>query len=376
MFRRLIGLIKKEFIQFYRDYVSMLIILYFFTICIILCGYNYIFDVKDLDTVVLDMNKTAKSRDLVERFTSNEYFRFESFASTLEDVESKIISGRADVGLIIPPEFTRNLSSNKSASLQFIVDGTDVIQAGQGIGFAKRIIGTYNQEILVKRLNSAGVAITHPPGIINHLRTFFNQEMEGIYYVVIYHVVIGALMGSLILSSAALVREKERGTIDQLLVTPVHSWELLLAKVIAPFIIAMIATIFSFYTIIWFDVPCRGNVFTFFAFMAFFLIGMTGIGILLGTICQNMIQAILMAFAVWFSLIAMAGILAPLDNLPPVLYKVALYLPTTNFIIAASGIFQKGIGFEILWPQAVTLVGMGLVFLSIGSFIAWRQWKQ
>ena len=373
---RLLGLIKKEFIHFYRDPVAMCLILYHFTACIILCGYCFLFDADHLRTVIYDMNRTATSRDLTEKFLSTEYFDLDSFATCMSDVKKRLDSGKARVALIIPPEFTRNLKDGRPASVQFISDGSDSNQAGQTIGFAKRIIATYNEKIIRERLNNQGIVISHLPGIDNRLRTLYNQKMEGVYYVVIFHIVIAGLIGGLLLSSTALVREKERGTIDQLLVTPIHSWELLLSKIIAPFIISLIATVFSFLTIFWFDVPCRGNPLTFFAFMGFFLIGSTGVGICIGSVCRNMLQAILLSFAVWFPGVFVTGILVPLENMPPFMQKIAQIMPVTHFNIAASGIFQKANGFSVLWPEALKLLGMGAGLLLVGCFIAWRQWRQ
>lgn len=375
MLGRLGGLIKKEFIHFYRDPVAMLLILYHFTACIFMCGYVWIFDVHHLRTVVYDTNRTATSRDFTQGFLSTEYFDLDMFATSMKEVRERLDSGKAKVALIIPPEFTRYLSEGRTVPLQFITDGSDANQAGQGLGYAKNIVTTYNQRIIRERLNSRGIVIPRLPGLKNQVRTLFNQSMEGVYYVVIYHIVVAGLIGGLILSSTAIVREKERGTIDQLMITPTRSWELLIAKTVAPLIIGLIATVFSFLVVFWFDVPFRGNPLTFFAFMGFFLIGIIGEGILIGTICQNMLQAILLSFAVWFPGVAIAGIITPLENMSPFMQKIAQIMPTTHLNIAANAIFQKASGFAILWPQALKLVGMGIVFFSIGCFITWRQWK-
>ena len=373
---RLRGLIKKEFIHFYRDPVAMALIVYHFTACIILCGYCWIAEITCLHTVVYDMNRTAISRELVERFLSTEYFDLESSVTSMEEVGKRLDSGKARIALIIPPEFTRRLGEGRPASIQFIADGSDANQAGQAIGFAKRIVATYNQKIILERLNSQGMVASHLPGIDGRLRTVFNQGMEGVYYVVIFHIVVAGLIGGLILSSTALVREKERGTIDQLMVTPTRSWEILAAKTLAPMIVALIATVFSFLVVWWFHVPCRGNPLTFFAFMWLFLIGSTGLGICVGAICRNMVQAILLSVVVWFAGICPSGIITPLQNLKPFLQKIAQVIPTTHFHIAANGIFQKGLGFAVLWSEAVKLVGIGSAFMAIGCFLAWRQFRQ
>lgn len=322
------------------------------------------------------MNRTAISRELIKKFLSTEYFDLDCFAISMVEIRKRLDSGKARAALIIPPEFTRNLAERRPAPLQYISDGSDANQAGQGFGFAKRIVATYNQKITIERLNNQGTVISQLPNINSQLRTLYNQEMESVYFVVIFHIVIAAVIGGLILASTAIVREKERGTIDQLLVTPTRSWELLLAKSIAPFIIGLIATVFSFLVVFWFHVPCHGNPLTFLAFMGFFLISMTGVGILIGTICKNMLQAILLCFGVMFPAVSVTGIITPVENMLPLFQKIAPILPPTHFMIAANGIFQKGNGFSILWPEALKLIGIGAVLLFVGWLIAWRQWKQ
>jgi ABC-2 type transport system permease protein len=293
----------------------------------------------------------------------------------MAEVKKRLDSGKAKVALIIPPEFTRNLADGRPAPIQFLSDGSDTNQAGQAVGFAKRIIGTYNRKIIFERLNMQGIMISDIPLIHNELRILFNQEMEGVYYIVIYHIVAAGLIGGLILSSNALIREKERGTIDQLLVTPIRAWELLVAKTIVPILIGLIATVFSFLVVVWFDVPFRGNPLVFFAYMGFFLFAMTGIGICVGAICQNMLQAILLCFVLFFGVFFVSGIFTPLSNMLPFLQKIAQFLPPTHFNISANAIFQKGVGFSILWPEAVKLVGIGLGFFSIGWYFNWRQFR-
>jgi ABC-2 type transport system permease protein len=373
---RLLALIKKEFIHFYRDPVAMCLMIYHFTVCIFLCGYCFLVDAKHLSTVIYDMDRTSTSRDLIQSFLSTEYFDFDTFATSMADVEKRMDRGKAKVALIVPPKFTRDLARERPAVIQLISDGTDANQAGQAIGFAKRIIGTFNEKIVIERLKKKGTVVSHLPGINNRLRTLFNQEMEGVYYVVMFHIIIAGLIGGLVLSSTALVREKERGTIDQLMVTPTRSWELLIAKTIAPLTIALIGTVFSFLVVFWFQVPCFGNPLTFFAFMGIFLIGMTGIGICVGVLCKNMLQAILLCFVICLGSVFAAGVLSPLENISSFFQAIAKFNPTTYFNIAGNGIFQKGVGFSILWPEALKILGIGTGLFSLGCYVAWRQFRQ
>ena len=372
---RLFSLIEKEFIHFYRDPVSMALILYHFTACIVLCGYCFVFETDHLPIVIYDSDQTKSSRELVLKFLSTEYFDLYKYVSSYDEVQKLMDSGEIKCGLIIPSDFTRRLKANESAHIQYVCDAADANQAGQGVGYAKRILSNYNRNILIKRLNKKGILIKEMPGIDSRLRTFFSQEMDSIYFVFILHVVVAGLIGGLVLSSTAIVREKERGTIDQLMVTPARAFEFILAKAIAPLVIGLLATVFSFLVAVWFKVPIKGSVLTFFCYMAFFLIGNIGIGILVGSICVNMLQAILLSYVIWFPGIALTGMIMPVENMIPFCQILGKAMPTTHFMVAANSIFQKNVGFAVLWPEALILVGTGIFFLMAGYLVMLRQWK-
>jgi len=283
-------------------------------------------------------------------------------------------SNAVKAAIIIPSNFTRYLKSGEQASLQYACDASDANMAGQGVGYAKRIVADYSQNILIERLNKQGIIVKTMPGIDSRTRTLYTQEMDSIYFVVILHIVVAGLIGGLVLSSTAVVREKERGTIDQLMVTPVRAFEFIFAKALAPLIIGLLATVFSFLVAVWFNVPIKGSVFTFFAFMAFFLVGNIGIGILIGSICANMLQAILLSYMIWFPGVAITGVMLPVENMVPFVQVLGKAMPTTHFMIAANGIFQKGLGFSVLWPEALILLGIGSVLFMAGYFIMLKQW--
>ena len=325
--------------------------------------------------VIYDSNQTKFSRELITKFISTEYFDLHSYASDYKDTKKAVDNGSAKVALIIPPNFSRRLMANEPVSIQYVCDASDANQAGQGIGYAKRIVADYNKNILIKRLNRQGIVVKNLPGVDSRLRTFYSQEMDSIYFVVILHIVVAGLIGGLVLSSTAIVKEKERGTIDQLMVTPARAFEFVLAKTIAPLAIGLIATVFSFLVAVWFGVPCKGNVFTFFAYMAFFLIGNIGIGVLVGSICSNMLQAILLSYVIWFPGVAMTGLIMPVENMIPFCQLLGKAMPTTHFMVAANAIFQKNAGFAILWPEALILNGIGISLFLAGYYIILRQWK-
>jgi ABC-2 type transport system permease protein len=372
----LFELIKKEFIHCYRDPVAMFLILYHFTLCLILCGYVMRYDVDHLSTVIYDMDRTVDSREVVQRFLSTEYFDLDSFATNLKEMQQQLDNGKAKVALVIPPEFTRFLKEGRSARLQLITDGCDVNRAGQALGFAKSIVGRYNNDIISKTANRQGTSNIKIPRINNQVTRLYNQEMEGVYFVVIWHIVgMGILIG-LVLSSSALVREKERGTIDQIMVTPIRLWEFLIAKTAAPSAFGVVASVLIFLVLLWFHIPFKGNPLLFFFFMAIFQLSMSGVGILIGTICNNMFQAILLCFAVSFPCYTLMGAFNPVENLSPFLQALAQVLPTTHLLVIFKGIILKGSGFSILWPGGMKMAIIGVFLFSFSYLITARQWKK
>ena len=367
------SLVKKEFIHFFRDPIVAGLILYHFTACIILCGYSFILDSHHLKVAVYDMSRSEISRELTSRFFATEYFDLSQYVEDMDELTTLINSGEVQAALIFPEDFSRNIEGGKGGALQYIADGSNANMAGQGLGYASQILGNINRDLMLSEARRQGYLIDELPEVSNKIRFLYNQGVREVYFIVISHILVAGIIGGLMLSSTAVVREKELGTIDQLLVAPISIVELLLAKSIAPLIICMVATMFSFLVVFMFDVPLKGNVFTFLGFAALFISSMIGIGILLGSICNNMLQTILLSFLIWFPSSFLSGVITPIDNMLPAIKAIANALPATHFMTASNGIFQKGLGFSDLIPEAIILSTSAIVLFSIGASITW--WK-
>ncbi len=373
---RVAGLVKKEFIHFYRDPVVAGLIFYHFFVCIILCAYSLLFEADHLQLVVYDMSRTEESRELANRFLTTEYFDLDRYANSMEEVRQRFDESGARGALIIPAEFSRELEKGRRTDVQYITDGTNANQSGQGVGYANAIVADFNRKVTLEHLNRAGTPVASLPGIANEVRPIYNQGLREVDFSVVAHIMVAGVIGGLLLSGTAVVREKERGTIDQLLVTPTSSFELLLAKGLTPLMICLIATVFSFLVVVWFGVPLRGSVPVFFAFMTIFLISMIGIGILIGSVCNNTLQVVLLSYVVWFPAVFLPGVATPVENMLPFMQGISSVFPTTPFLVAANGIFQKGLGFFDLWSEALRLIVTGVILFSLGAWITRRQWKQ
>ena len=340
------------------------LIFYYYTVCIILCGYAWNFDVKHLKTVIYDMNRTRLSREIVYRFISTEYFDFEGYVNSIRDLERYISSGKATVGIVIPPDFSEYLQKGREAKLQIIVDSTNANQGNIAIGHAYRIVSAFSKDIALKKINIPF------PEIDNKIRVFYDPDLKSVYFVVIGHIVIAAFIGSLILPSTGVVREKERGTIEQLVVTPIRYWEIIAAKAIAPTVVGLVALIPSLFISFWFEVPFNGNLLLFFFFSLLLLYGMLGLGIFVGSICSNMLQTVLLCFLIIFPGVILGGTIVPFESMPR-LFRVLSYLfPLRYYMIAAMGIFLKDLGLKVLWKEALSLFIFGtlLFYLSVKKF--------
>jgi ABC-2 type transport system permease protein len=371
-----ISLVRKEFIHFFRDPIVAGLILYHFTVCIVLCGYSFLLESHHLKVAVYDMNRSSISRDFIGRFFTTEYFDIDRYVNNMDQVRARIDSGEAQAALIVPAGFSRDILDGKGGNVQYIADGSDANTAGQGIGYAAAIIEAIDQGLTLENLKRRGQQIDALPGISNQIRPLYNQGVREVYFVVISHILIAGVIGGLILSSTAIVREKEFGTIDQLLVTPISTFELLLAKSIAPLMICLVATAFSFLVVFMFGVPLKGSILVFFAFTVLFLSSMIGIGVLIGSICNNMLQTILLSFLIWFPFSFLSGAATPVENMLPAIQVISDILPATHYMIAANAIFQKGLGFSELWPQALNLLFSAILLFSMGAGITWRRWRQ
>ncbi len=371
-----LSLVKKEFIHFFRDPIVAGLIFYHFTVCIVLCGYSFVLESHHFKVVVYDMSRSILSREFTDRFFATEHFDVGSFVDSMDQVQARIDNGTAQAALILPAAFSRDIQDGKGGAVQYIADGSNANMAGQGIGYATAMIEDINRDLVMESMRRQGHQLDELPGIFNQVRPLYNQGVREVYFIVISHILVAGIIGGLILSSTAVVREKQLGTIDQLLVTPISTMELLLAKSVAPLVICCVATVFSFLVVVWFGVPFKGSLFVFAVFTVLFLCSMIGIGVLLGSICNNMLQTILLSFLVWFPSTFLSGVASPVANMLPEIQAIAGILPATNFMDAANGIFQKGLGFAELWPQALNLLISAVLLFSIGAGITWRQWRQ
>lgn len=371
--RRLSALIKKEFIQFLRYRPLVILVVWTIAIEIALCAYAITYDVTHLSLAVQDLDGSLESRELISRFAQTEYFDVKYHVRRREEIEGLLEAGRADLGVIIGPDFSRRLGQGIQVPVQILLDGSNSNSALIALGYAQRIVRGYSRQIEDARVHRV---IGHPgplPGIRNQLRAWYNPDLKSVPFIVVSMLVLGVMMIATIHPAAAVAWEKEAGTIEQLLVMPFRSWELMVAKVAPTFVVSLASLALALWVPWWFHVPIRGSLLLFFVLSALFLFSSLGWGLFLGTMAQNLQQALLLAFFSIFPIMVVSGTMVPVESMPKLIQFLSYVSPLTYYMEIGLGIFLKGVGIEVLWPQAVAMGILGLGMFALGL---WRFERQ
>ena len=370
MTTRLLALIHKEFIQTFRDIPIVALVIYSFAE-IILCGWAITMEVRHIPTAVLDRDNSMASRALIQRFQQSSNFHLDFYPSEEAEVEHLLDSDRALLGLIIPPGLGRDVAAGKPVNIQVLVDGTQSNAALLSVGYVNEIVRRYSSEIEITRLDASGKALNGLPGIVNNVRAWYLPELRYIHYGMVSMVALAVVLLGIRLASAAIVREKESGTLEQLMVTPITPLELILAKVIPMIVLEvgglLIGVMLSFLV---FGVAPHGNPLAtlslFIALSTLAFLATVGIGIWIATYAHNQMQALLITFFVLFPMMFLSGTITPVSAMPIWLQLLSFLSPMRHYLSLSLGIFLKGLAMDVVWPHALTLTVFTILILWIG----------
>ncbi|MCK6584750.1 MAG: ABC transporter permease [Anaerolineales bacterium] len=375
---RLNSLIHKEFIQTFRDIPIVVLVIYVFAE-IILCGWALTMDVKHIPTAILDRDNSPSSRALIARFREAESFAVDFHPVDEYELERLLNSGQAALGLVIPPRFSRDLAAGRPTQIQVLADGTQTNPALLSLGYVNQIVRGYSSEIEVRRLDQSGQRVTYNnlPSVINNVRAWYLPEMRYIHFNAVSMVALAVVMLGILLAAAGIVREKESGTLEQLMVTPIRPMELILAKVLPLVVLEIIGlTIGIGLSFFVFGVAPHGNPFgslsLFIALSTLAFLASAGIGIWIATYARNLMQALLMAFFILFPVMFLSGTITPISAMPRWLQSIALLSPMTHYLSLALDIFLKGVGLGVTWQHAVILT----TFTAAILWIALRRFRR
>jgi len=364
MRERIRHMLVKEFLQLFRDPKLRRMVLLMPLVQVMVFGYAVTTDVHRVPTAVVDFDGSASSRELLSRFSASGYFRFVSRTRDPDEASRLLDEGKAGAILRIDEGFAQDLRAGRTAVLQVIVDGTDSNTAGIVLDYSGRIAGEYSGQVLLTRRSRLLGAVPPRKGIELVPRAWFNENLESRNFYVPGVIALIVMLITLTLSSMAVVREKEVGTIEQILVSPITPAEFILGKTL-PFAfvgyadVLMIAGIGVF----WFDVPIRGSLPLLLLATTFYLMTTLGIGLFISTVSGTQQQAMMTVFFFYFPAVLLSGFMFPIANMPVLVQYLTYANPLRYFLVVLRGIFLKGAGPETLWPQMAALLVMGLVTL-------------
>jgi len=368
MFKRVRFIFVKELIQVLRDKRLRITLIFPPIFQLIVFGYAANLDVKNIMTAIRDLDQSADSRDLTSRFMSSKYFKTISYPQTPKEIEALIKKGEITLSLEIPSGFSQKLKKGNTAAIQIIVDGTESNTAMIALGYVSRILSEYSTEMIVKKLNQEGMKDFEEAGVKLEHWVWFNPNFESRFFYVPVVIATIAFLLPMILTAQAIVREREMGTLEQIMVTPIRSWELVLGKTLPFALIGLIDVVMiALVGVFWFKVPLRGNPLVLLLGNILFLMSSVGIGLLISTISSTQQQAQISTFFFMNPAFILSGFAFPLENMPEWLQYLTYINPLRYFLVIIRGTFLKGIGLEVLWPQMLALAILGGLMITLSS---------
>ncbi len=370
--RRLRALLVKEFIQMGRDRLTLAIMGLLPVIQLLIFGFAINTEVKHLPTVLYDQSVSAESRELVRNFQSTGYFDILYGAKSLPEMNALIQGGKAKVGIAIPPDYQQLLRSNRQAPVQVIVDASDSMSAGSAISTAQMIGLVRSQQILLARLDPSSTGSVPLPVDIR-IRPWYNPDMISSHYMVPGILGVVLTMTMMMITSMAIVRERERGTLEQLIVTPMKTWELMVGKILPYVVVGYVQlTLGILIGVAVFRIPVKGSLALLYALTSLHILASLAWGILISSIAKTQMQAMQMSFFGLLPSILISGFMFPREAMPLIFRVISNILPVTFFLQISRGILLKGVGLAILWSQVLALVSLLVFFLGL-SLLKFRK---
>ncbi|MHB1456311.1 MAG: ABC transporter permease [Armatimonadota bacterium] len=350
---RIFHLIKKELIQIYRDKRILRFVLLAPVFQLILFGYAITSDVKHISTAVVDYDHTMESRALISKLSaSSEYFTIRKHLESSDEIDKLIDKSEIQMALVIPKGFASDIGSQQNPKIQVIIDGVDSKTA--------LIIGNYITALSNQFYNSYQSTRFSTSPFDLRLRSWYNPDLRSVNYLVPGVLSMILMIITMILTSLAIVREREIGTLEQLIVTPIKSSELMIGKILPFAMIGFIDIILVILTAtLWFKVPIAGSLLLLFALTIIFITASLGLGLFVSTVSKTQQQAMMISFFIMQPSILLSGFMFPIDNMPVAIQYITYLIPLRYFLEIVRGIFLRGVGIELLWPQTICLAVLG-----------------
>ncbi len=359
---------RKELIHIRRDLPSLIQVVLLPVMLLLLNGYALTFDLTDVPLAVYDQEQSRVSQDFLQGFKGTRYFRIHDSVSSYDEIARLINSRQVKVGLVLPFDFSRSLKTGQTAKVQAIIDGTDANTANLIVGYLQGVTSAYSQKVTLERLRLQGATRLELP-LKTDSRIWFNEDLESRNFIVPGLIAIIMTMVGALLTALCIIREKERGSMEGLMGTPLKKWELILGKLGPYFLVGMFD---MFITMAMgeflFHVPFRGSVFLFIILAALFMVVVLGQGLLISVVARSQLDAYQMAMLTTFlPSFLLSGAMFAVHQMPAALQVASIFVPATYLATISKGIYLKGIGMKILWPDALMLCGFAAFFLIVAS---------
>ena len=369
-------IVVKEFLQLRQDHRMIPIIFVAPVLQLVLFGFAVNTDVTRVPMVLVDQDHTSASRALADRFTRSGYFELVGMEDTAAGVDHWLVTGHAQLALVIGQGYGKELARGGRADVQLLADGSDSSSATVALGYGSGIISAASREALGERLREAtaraadGGSVPPVAGTVELIpRVWYNPDLKSRWFYVPAVLAMILMIMTMLLSAMGVVREKEIGTMEQIIVTPIRSWQLIVGKLFPFAVIGLIQVLLvSAVAVFGFGVPVRGSFLLLVALTQLFVLNTLGLGLLVSTVVRTQQQAMMAAaFVLMLPMVYLSGLIFPIANMPPAIQYLTYAIPVRYYATIIRGVFLRGSGLDVLWPQALALLLMGLAILSVAA---------
>lgn len=364
--RRVTTIIYKEWLHVIRDVRALVLVIILPVMLLVLLGFAVLNDIEDIPLVVFDQSKSDQSRQMIDRYLASGYFQYTAEAYSEEELLGLLDQGAVRVGLLIPEYLGREISAGGSSPVVFYIDSTDPTLAQTAQLAADFVSQSFAQEILISRMTRTGLVLDLEPPVRTHIQFLYNPNMRRMDFLLPGLTGLILQVQALLLTAFAIVREREQGTLEQLIVTPIKPWELMIGKILPYVAVAAINLAMVLATgVLVFGMKVTGNLFLMVLLSGIFLVGSLGLGVLISNISRTQIEALYLAVFIILPAVMLSGLIWPRQNMPDLAFYSGYILPLTYYLEILRGILMKGIGAAYLWPWIWPMMLFSvLVFLA------------
>lgn len=366
MISKIKPILVKEARQIVRDKLSLGIIIFIPVFMLGMFGYALSFDVKDIDIGFFDEDNSKTSRDFINGFIETEYFNFICKASSSKEIEGLLQKGKIKAGIIIPSSFSKDIVKGETTTVQVFIDGSNSTTASTIVGYINGVISNYSTKILIRKLEvNANINLSEP--IDYRPRIWYNPELRSAKFLVLGLIGFILLITSVILTSLSIVREKEKNTIEQIIVSPIKAYELIIGKTITYIIIALITAVLIFIVSYFlFNIVIKGSYFLLFISILIYLITSLGVGLLISSVSESQQVAFMISSVITLlPTFVLSGFSFPIRNMPIAIQFITYLVPARYFLVILRSIVLKGSGLASFWKEILALVIMSVFLLGL-----------